>query len=110
MGQGGGDVLGYTVELRSHYRIAVEAAPVDALAWAPDGTRLAYRVAGTAGSEGRLRVRGLLGSGNAVTVAIGAVDPPRWQADGRHLIFISDRDGGSDLYLTTVPDAAPARP
>jgi Tol biopolymer transport system component len=82
----GTEVLGYTVELRSRYRVAVESASIDGVAWSPDSSRLAYRVI-PAGGEVRLRVRSLLGAGAAATVAIGAVDTPRWQADGRHLVF-----------------------
>ena len=26
-----------------------------------------------------------------------------WHPDGRRLLFVSDRDGGSDLYLGEVP-------
>jgi len=30
-------------------------------------------------------------------------DHPTWHPDGRRLLFVSDRDGGSDLYLVRVP-------
>ena len=30
-------------------------------------------------------------------------DHPAWHPDGRRLLFVSDRDGGSDLYLEMVP-------
>ena len=30
-------------------------------------------------------------------------DHPAWHPDGRRMLFVSDRDGGSDLYL--VPGA-----
>jgi TolB protein len=30
-------------------------------------------------------------------------DHAAWHPDGQRLLFVSDRDGGSDLYLITAP-------
>jgi Tol biopolymer transport system component len=34
-------------------------------------------------------------------------DHAAWHPDGRRLLFVSDRDGGSDLYLGVAPDEPP---
>ncbi len=84
---GGTQVRGYTIDLQSHYRIGAETGTVDGLAWAPDGSRLAYRVATIDLLQSHIRVKNLLGSGNVLTVATGEVDTPSWQADSRHVLL-----------------------
>jgi TolB protein len=38
-----------------------------------------------------------------VTSHPGRDDHPTWHPDGHRILFVSDRDGGSDLYLQHVP-------
>jgi hypothetical protein len=84
---GGDEIRGYEVDLRSRYRIQGETGAVGALAWSPDGTRLAYRLAGADPARGQVRVRELSGSGSATTIRSGEVSALAWQADSRHLIL-----------------------
>lgn len=83
----GDEIRGYEVDLRSRYRIQSETAAVSELAWSPDGTRLAYRLAGSDAARGLVRVRELAGSGRATTIRSGDVSAVAWQADSRHLIL-----------------------
>ncbi len=95
-GKPGSQVFGYTVELRSRYRLASETEPVDSVAWAPDASRLAYRLLAPNPLQSSIRVKNLTGQGATTTVAIGEVDAPRWQADSRHLILSATvSDAGS---------------
>jgi TolB protein len=79
-------------------RLTTQDKYADAAAWAPKGDKIAYA---SRREDGRFDV--------AVTdVATGAVqrltngegnsENPRWAADGRHLVFASDRTGSYDLY------------
>ncbi len=36
-------------------------------------------------------------------------DYPCWHPDGRRLLFVSDRDAGSDFYLGLAPDDMPKK-
>ena len=86
-GGGASEIRGYDVDLNSRYRLQGEADAVDGLAWAPDGSRLAYRLATADPVRLQVRVRDLTGVGRTVTVGIGDLDPPTWQADSRHVIL-----------------------
>lgn len=72
---------------------AVEGAPC----WAPSGDRLAY--AAREGGDGDLWVMTADG-GEREQVTFGASDDrsPVWLSD-RHLAFLSDREGGTDVWL-----------
>jgi hypothetical protein len=83
----GYEIRGYQVELRSHYRLQAEPGRIDSLAWAPDASQLAYRLATADPARYLLRDRDLAASGSTTTVAIGALSRPDWQADSRHLIL-----------------------
>ncbi|HEX6548927.1 MAG TPA: Ig-like domain-containing protein [Candidatus Dormibacteraeota bacterium] len=106
----GYEVRGYQVELRSHYRLGQEPARVDSLAWAPDGSKLAYRLASADAGRHLLRVRDLAGPGGVRTVAIGAVSGPEWQADSKHLILAATVLGPqgpvSRAFRVSVSDSA----
>ncbi len=88
----GATIFAYNVDLRSLSRLQVEPGAVDGLAWAPDGQSLAYRVAAERSGQGVIRARFLRGSTQVVTVATGAVGPPAWQADSRHVFFTASVD------------------
>lgn len=91
----GTELRGYDVDLRAHYRIQAEAGSVDGLGWAPDGSRLAYRLA--TGEPGRVqvRVRDLGAGGRTLTVGVGELGPPAWLADSRHLVLSAHVAGPS---------------
>ncbi len=87
---GTSEIRGYDVELRSHYRLQSEPGSVDALAWAPDDTHLAYRLETNDPSRLAIRVRDLGGSGGVITVGLGQVSAPAWQADSRHVVLSAE--------------------
>jgi len=84
---GGSEVWAYDLDLRSRYRIQAENGPISGIAWASDGSRLAYRLGAAPVDRAEIRVRSLTGAAGTTTVAIGEVGNPAWQADSRHLIF-----------------------
>lgn len=84
---GGSEVWAYDLDLRSRYRIQAENGPISGIAWAPEGSRLAYRLGAAPVDRAEIRVRSLTGAAGTTTVAIGEVGNPAWQADSRHLIF-----------------------
>jgi Bacterial Ig-like domain len=83
---GGSEIDAYATDLRSRYRLQSEAGTIDGLTWSQDGLALAYRVDPGDPLRSLVRAR-VLRDGQAVTVAVGQVSTPSWQADGRHLFF-----------------------
>jgi len=77
---------GYDVNLRSHYLLASEKGEVTNLAWAPDGTRLAYLQLGETNAR-TLRVLGVGGSASITTIATGELGPPAWLRDSNHVVI-----------------------
>jgi TolB protein len=70
-------------------------------AWSPDGARIAF----TSNREGNYEIYVMNSDGSDlrnVTSHPARDDHPAWHPDGR-LAFVSDRDGGSELYLDVVP-------
>jgi Tol biopolymer transport system component len=111
----GAEIDGYSVDVRARYRLQSENGPIDQLAWSPDGLSLAYRV--VAGDPGRtqVRVRQLSGAAKTLTVAVGEVSGPAWQADSRHLILTAAVPGSgssgarvSKAFRLAVGDPPPA--
>jgi len=78
-------IWGYDVSLRAHYVLADEKGEVADLAWAPDGTRLAYLRLSETGPA-TLRVLGLTGSASLTTIATGDLGRPTWLRDSDHLL------------------------
>ena len=89
------------------------------IAWSPDGSRLAY-VQGNV----EFLMFGLLGNvaPSAIwTVGLDGAEPapvtnhpslnvsPAWLPDGRRLLFISDRGGTRDIYLTSLDGSGKPR-
>ncbi len=69
--------------------------------WSPDGTRIAF----TSNRDGNyeIYVMNADGSDSRNTTSHPARDDhAAWHPDGR-LLFVSDRDGGADLYLKAMP-------
>jgi hypothetical protein len=94
-GPHGTEVEAYDVGLHAGYRLATEAAPVDGLAWSPDGLSLAYRVVNSNPSKRQIRIRLLRDAGTTTTAATGPVSAPAWQADSRHVFFTAPVRAGS---------------
>ena len=83
-----------------------ETANVRAGELSPSGEHLAF-LSGLMGPRADLYVAHLP-SGRLRKVTNQA-DVPRWSPDGRHLLFISNRDGQADLWEQAIdPDGAPA--
>ena len=83
-----------------------ETADVRAGELSPSGEHLAF-LSGLMGPRADLYVAHLP-SGRLRKVTNQA-DVPRWSPDGRHLLFISNRDGQADLWEQAIdPDGAPA--
>ncbi len=78
-------------------------------AWSPDGSRIAF----TSNRDGNYEIYVMNADGSNprnTTLHPARDDHPTWHPDGR-LLFVSDRDGGSDLYLTGPPEPqAPSGP
>ena len=69
-------------------------------AWYPDGTRIAF----ASNRDGNYEIYVMNADGSNQHNATGHPardDHPAWHPDGR-LVFVSDRDGGSDLYLMSI--------
>ena len=107
LGDSGWEIDALDVELKAQYRLQTSSQTLSALAWAPDGSALAY----LAGSGGRLElhVRRLGGAGGDSVVAAGLLEPPAWQ-DPRHLLFTATVPGpaGSQtvIFKRAVTDSA----
>lgn len=80
------EISGYDTTLRTRYRLQSEPDTVDGLAWSPDGQSLAYRLLSAEPARQQVRVRSLR-DGGTVTVAVGEISPPAWQADRQHVFF-----------------------
>ncbi len=87
---GGAEIRGYDVALRAQYRIQREALPVSAIAWSPDGRRLAYLEESAGATTVQLRVKSLGGAGTPATLATGSISPPVWSAGSNDLIFSAE--------------------
>jgi TolB protein len=70
-------------------------------AWSPDGARIAF----TSNRDGNYEIYVMNSDGSGArnfTSHPARDDHPAWHPDGR-LAFVSDRDGGSELYIDVVP-------
>jgi len=86
------------------------------LAWSPDGSKLLY----TQGNSyyvtiGNIAVSSLWVApsvgGDSVQLTDGShIDhSPVWAPDGRHILFVSDRGGGCDIYQMAIENGSPVR-
>ena len=96
-GPEGADLRAYDVGLRAQYRLQHEIGTVTGLAWAPDGTKLAYLLGSGQPASAVLRVKSLTGSATANTVATGMISPPAWLADSSDVVFSARVDIAGQL-------------
>lgn len=82
---GSDEIRGYDVGLRASYQLALDTAPVTAIAWAPAGNRIAYLRHDL--TTVTLRVRNLTGAATTTTLTSGDLGPPAWLPDSSHLVF-----------------------
>jgi serine/threonine-protein kinase len=92
--------------------VSTEGRPIHSVTWSPDGTKVAY-VRGNfqwVGSEwfGNVAPSSIwvvgMGDGNPrqVTDNTELNVSPAWMPDGRHLLFVSNRDGPRDIYAVRL--------
>ncbi len=79
------EVSGYDVGLHARYQLALDAAPVSAVAWAPTGNRIAYLRHDQGAIS--LRMRSLTGTAATTTLGSGNIGRPAWLPDSTHLLF-----------------------
>jgi DNA-binding SARP family transcriptional activator len=80
-------------------RLTPDPGEERAPAWSPDGRRLAYVSLDGEDGDGDLRVVGVDGEGREELTHGSADDrSPVWLSS-RHLAFLSDREGGTDVWL-----------
>lgn len=80
-------------------------------AWSPDGTRLAYAKMNPTSGTHDVWVIGADGSGAANLTSHAANDiRPSFAPDGGAVVFQSDRDGNSEIYLVPVGPAGATGP
>jgi serine/threonine protein kinase len=70
------------------------------------GTLLLYK-SSEMGARGAVFVRNL--ASGSVTTVLDQADIPRWSSDGRHILFISSRDGTPDLWQVAFDPTSGAR-
>ncbi|UCF20288.1 MAG: PD40 domain-containing protein [Gemmatimonadota bacterium] len=89
------------------------------VAWSPDGSKLAF----VEGNEEWFDVQeaGNVSASSIWVVSVNGGTPvrvtdnvhmhvsPAWMPDGRHLLFVSDRDGARDIYAVQVDDSGRPR-
>jgi WD40 repeat protein len=104
-------IWGFDVSLRAHYILASEKSEVSALAWAPNGRRLAYLRSGDTGAL-TLRVLGLAASASVTTIATGELGAPVWLRDSDHVVIAATvKVAGTPLrkaFLLNVAAPPPA--
>ena len=89
---GGSEIWAYDVELRAKYRIQRESDVISSITWAPDGARLAYILSSGGNGQGLLKVKSLVGSAAATTVATGEIADPAWLAHSSDVAFSARLD------------------
>ena len=96
-------------------QLRISESPDRSPAWSPDGKKLAFvrgiceaREGDSPGGDGShiyvltVGEEGPIGQAQQVTGSAACDFAPEWSPDGRRLAFITDRNGGNDIY--TVSD------
>jgi len=105
------DLFVYNLDTNTERRLTNDAFADIQPAWSPDGSRIAfvtdqfstkletlapgqYQLATADVASGRVEQIRTFDEGKSIN--------PQWNADGRHLYFVSDRDGISNVYTVNV--------
>ena len=88
-------------------RLTYDVDYTDSPAWSPRGDRIAFVARTAAGFD--VYVCAADGSGTRLVVSGASNENPRWSADGRHLVFASNRDGTPGLYVSDLDERPPRR-
>lgn len=112
------DLFVYNLDTNAERRLTSDAFADIQPAWSPDGSRLAFvtdrfstRLENLHAGEYQLATLDLA-SGRVEqvpTFPVGKSINPQWNADGRHLYFVSDRDGISNVYTVSLESGAVAQ-
>ena len=105
----------YVVDPESGDSYAVDSRPSSTESsprWSPDGTYIAFvsgepgdlhiAVASADGKEPVLRLAPSPSSAGEGTTSTGNQESPRWDADGGQIAYVTDMDGHSDVYVTSL--------
>jgi Tol biopolymer transport system component len=77
--------------------------------WTPDGSRIVYTLT-PAGGLPQIHSVGIAGQDDRlVTGPPHGNQSPALSHDGKHLAFVSNRDGDQEIYLMDLPSGAPRR-
>ncbi|MBN1875471.1 MAG: PD40 domain-containing protein [Anaerolineae bacterium] len=115
---GDGDIYVMDADGANVTRLTTAAGEDYMPAWSPDGTRLAF--ASERDGNWEIYVMDVIGTDTASTGTGGvnlhrltdhpAKDSfPAWSPDGTHIVFSSDRDGDTDVYLVDAAGGEPVR-
>jgi TolB protein len=88
-------------------RLTYDVEYTDSPAWSPKGDRIAFVARTAAGFD--IYLCRANGSDTRLAVSGFSNENPRWSPDGRHLLFASNRDSVSGLYVTDLDDRPPRR-
>jgi TolB protein len=85
-------------------RLTLDDRFADEASWAPDGVRLAY----TTWVENRFQIAtlDLRGGRREVIAGPGSNESPCWSPDGTMLVFVSNRAGSKQIFITDAEGKA----
>jgi len=90
------------------HRLTYDVGYTDSPAWSPRGDLIAFVSRTSQGFD--LYVCRADGSGAKLVVSGNSNENPKWSPDGRHLVFASNRGGGTyALYVTDLDDRPPRK-
>jgi TolB protein len=85
-------------------RIVKEGGDADSPVWSPDGKWIAFHWKPQMSSHHDIFIADVeKGAIYQITSNHGSNENPSWAPDGWHLVFQSNRDGSSQIYITKLP-------
>jgi len=100
-----------TFDLAGHVKgkVSLGDAQFSAFEISPDGAH-AVAVRSVSANESSLWLIDMVhGGATPLSAGAGRNDTPVWSPDGTRVVFASDRDGPTDIYLKTIGDPSPER-